>query len=171
MFTDTFVLTEVDMVPDGKDSSRRVKDKKFDKVSRIEAHSASYTTEVVLDVNTEIYPMGPGDTFELMIASSLAEEGDTCPPAFVCLFAFEGHSPAVLPPPSTLRSPRPAPASSTPLTLPFPRGLPLPSATRVRVHGLPRHGGPDGLAERLAAVLVSAECRLWSLRHVTGPGA
>lgn len=31
MFTDTFVLTEVDMVPDGKDSSRRVKDKKFDK--------------------------------------------------------------------------------------------------------------------------------------------
>lgn len=31
MFNDTFVLTEVDMVPDGKDSSRRVKDKKFDK--------------------------------------------------------------------------------------------------------------------------------------------
>ena len=31
MFNDTFVLTEVDMVPDGKDSTRRVKDKKFDK--------------------------------------------------------------------------------------------------------------------------------------------
>mmetsp|Transcript_9906 Transcript_9906/g.30280 ORF Transcript_9906/g.30280 Transcript_9906/m.30280 type:complete len:156 (-) Transcript_9906:1251-1718(-) len=72
-FVDVFELRELDMVPskDGK-----VKDKKFDKVSRLVAQSAGYNTEVTLDFNSQIFPMYEGDRFELVLSRSLSRTGE-----------------------------------------------------------------------------------------------
>ncbi|XP_037492964.1 LOW QUALITY PROTEIN: DNA-directed RNA polymerases II and V subunit 8A [Jatropha curcas] len=51
-------------------------DKKFDKVSRIEAHSERLEMQITLDVNTEIYPIIKiKDKFALLITPTLHADG------------------------------------------------------------------------------------------------
>ncbi|KAJ3408899.1 hypothetical protein CcCBS67573_g07560 [Chytriomyces confervae] len=46
--------------------------KKFDRVSRINATSEAADTEIILDINTEIYPIKISDKFTLTLATSLS---------------------------------------------------------------------------------------------------
>ncbi|MQL95587.1 hypothetical protein Taro_028262 [Colocasia esculenta] len=64
LFEDIFTLTKLD--PDGK---------KFDKVSRIVAHSEQFDMDMQLDVNTEVYPMRVGDKFTTVLAPTLNLDG------------------------------------------------------------------------------------------------
>lgn len=48
------------------------------KVSRLEGKSEAYDTDIVLDVNTEIYPISAGETIEVLIAERL-EDGPPNP--------------------------------------------------------------------------------------------
>ncbi|KDP43918.1 hypothetical protein JCGZ_20928 [Jatropha curcas] len=64
LFEDIFVVDKLD--PDGK---------KFDKVSRIEAHSQNCDMFMHLDVNSEIYPMAVGDKFTMALAHTLNLDG------------------------------------------------------------------------------------------------
>lgn len=69
MFTDTFYLDKIDW-----DHVKKRKEKKFDKVSRIDAKSENYDTEIVLDINTEIYPLAEGTKFEILLADRLQQD-------------------------------------------------------------------------------------------------
>ncbi|KAJ1537480.1 hypothetical protein HK405_014607, partial [Cladochytrium tenue] len=60
VFTDIFEVNDLDQ--DGK---------KFDRVSRIKATSESADMELILDINSEIYPMRVQDKFTLTLALSL----------------------------------------------------------------------------------------------------
>ncbi|CAN6459424.1 unnamed protein product [Victoria cruziana] len=64
LFEDIFTLTRIN--PDGK---------KFDKVSRIEARSEQFDMFMLLDVNTEIYPLKVDDKFTMVLASTLNLDG------------------------------------------------------------------------------------------------
>ncbi|KAL3641589.1 DNA-directed RNA polymerases II and V subunit 8A [Castilleja foliolosa] len=64
LFEDIFRVEEID--PDGK---------KFDRVSRISARSEQFDMLMHLDVNTEIYPMHPGEKFMMVLASTLNLDG------------------------------------------------------------------------------------------------
>ena len=58
LFQNTFEITEID--PHGK---------KFDKVSRIMATSSQTDLQLTIDINTEIYPLAPNTTIELVLAT------------------------------------------------------------------------------------------------------
>ncbi|GJQ08963.1 hypothetical protein GpartN1_g754.t1 [Galdieria partita] len=75
LFEDVFSVTEVDMVKDPKDPSRKVKEKKFDKVSRILCYGENYQTELLLDINNEIYPIREKEKFEMVLAPTLSLDG------------------------------------------------------------------------------------------------
>ncbi|OMH86265.1 putative RNA-binding protein [Zancudomyces culisetae] len=60
LFSDIFEVKDVDK--DGK---------KFDRVSRIDARSDNYDMELTLDINSELYSLGYGDKFTLLLASTL----------------------------------------------------------------------------------------------------
>eukprot|EP01102_Stenamoeba_stenopodia_P002855 TRINITY_DN12734_c0_g1_i1.p1 TRINITY_DN12734_c0_g1~~TRINITY_DN12734_c0_g1_i1.p1 ORF type:complete len:144 (-),score=34.75 TRINITY_DN12734_c0_g1_i1:64-495(-) len=60
LFENIFDIREIDR--DGK---------KFDKVSRVEGSGENYEMELVLDVNTDIYPIEIGQKFTLVLASTL----------------------------------------------------------------------------------------------------
>ncbi|CAL5049954.1 unnamed protein product [Urochloa decumbens] len=62
LFDDTFLVSRLD--PDGK---------KFDKVTRIEAHNEQMYMQ--LDVATEVYPMRIGDKFNMVLAPTLNLDG------------------------------------------------------------------------------------------------
>ncbi|KAJ1273361.1 hypothetical protein BS78_06G274200 [Paspalum vaginatum] len=62
LLNDTFTVTRLD--PDGK---------KFDKVTRIEAHSDQMYMQ--LDVATEVYPMRPNDKFNMLLVTTLNLDG------------------------------------------------------------------------------------------------
>uniref|UniRef100_A0A8C4QBK9 DNA-directed RNA polymerases I, II, and III subunit RPABC3 n=1 Tax=Eptatretus burgeri TaxID=7764 RepID=A0A8C4QBK9_EPTBU len=47
----------------------------FLKLSRLHCESESFKMDLILDVNTHIYPVDLGDKFRLVIASSLFEDG------------------------------------------------------------------------------------------------
>lgn len=64
IFEDIFDVKDID--PEGK---------KFDRVSRLHCESESFKMDLILDVNTQIYPMDFGDKFRLQIISTLNEEG------------------------------------------------------------------------------------------------
>lgn len=64
IFEDIFDVKDID--PDGK---------KFDRCSRLHCESESFKMDLILDVNTQVYPMDFGDKFRLQIASTLNEEG------------------------------------------------------------------------------------------------
>ncbi|XP_011006018.1 PREDICTED: DNA-directed RNA polymerases II, IV and V subunit 8B-like isoform X1 [Populus euphratica] len=64
MFEDIFVVDKLD--PDGK---------KFDKVTRIEAHSQNCDMFMHLDVNTDVYPMFVNDKFTMALAHTLNLDG------------------------------------------------------------------------------------------------
>ncbi|KAF7339916.1 hypothetical protein MVEN_01909100 [Mycena venus] len=49
--------------------------KKFDRVSRLYAHSKNYDMELTLDYNIELFPLQNGQSFALALASSLARGG------------------------------------------------------------------------------------------------
>ncbi|KAI9138000.1 RNA polymerase [Paraphysoderma sedebokerense] len=66
VFQDIFIIEDIDC--DGK---------KFDRVSRILAHSEQYETDITLDVNNELYPLEINDRFALALASTLSATGDT----------------------------------------------------------------------------------------------
>lgn len=70
LFNDTFVIEAVDLNSEG------VTEKKFDKVSRIEAKSENYETTLTLDVNMELYPLQRQERVRMMLASKLSDGGD-----------------------------------------------------------------------------------------------
>jgi len=64
LFEDIFDVKDID--PEGK---------KFEKVSRLHCESESFKMDLILDVNTWIYPMDLADKFRMVIATSLREDG------------------------------------------------------------------------------------------------
>ncbi|XP_074603147.1 DNA-directed RNA polymerases I, II, and III subunit Rpb8 [Brevipalpus obovatus] len=64
LFEDIFEIKDID--PDGK---------KFNRVSRIHCESESFKMELILDVNSQIYPVELGEKFRLMITITLREDG------------------------------------------------------------------------------------------------
>lgn len=64
LFEDIFNVKDID--PDGK---------KFDRVSRLHCESESFKMDLILDVNTWLYPMELGDKFRLVLATTLREDG------------------------------------------------------------------------------------------------
>ncbi|XP_057855096.1 DNA-directed RNA polymerases II and V subunit 8A [Cryptomeria japonica] len=64
LFEDIFTITRID--PDGK---------KFDKVSRIEAHSEQFDMHMLLDVNIDVYPVSVGEKFTVALAPTLSLDG------------------------------------------------------------------------------------------------
>lgn len=64
LFEDIFNVKDID--PEGK---------KFDRVSRLHCESESFKMDLILDVNTWLYPMDLGDKFRLVLATTLREDG------------------------------------------------------------------------------------------------
>ena len=64
IYDDIFYVKNVD--PDGK---------KFDRVSRLECDSESFSMAMTLDVNSQIYPLNLNDKFRMMIATTLRDDG------------------------------------------------------------------------------------------------
>lgn len=64
LFEDIFNVKDID--PEGK---------KFDRVSRLHCESESFKMDLILDVNSWIYPMELGDKFRLVLATTLRENG------------------------------------------------------------------------------------------------
>lgn len=64
LFEDIFNVKDMD--PEGK---------KFDRVSRLHCESESFKMDLILDVNTWLYPMELGDKFRLVLATTLREDG------------------------------------------------------------------------------------------------
>ncbi|KAH7921791.1 RNA polymerase [Leucogyrophana mollusca] len=48
--------------------------KKFDRVSRLYAHSKNYDMDMTLDYNTELFPLADGQSFAMALATSLARD-------------------------------------------------------------------------------------------------
>ncbi|KAJ7597189.1 hypothetical protein C8J56DRAFT_919452 [Mycena floridula] len=61
VFDDIFTISNIDK--DGK---------KFDRVSRLIAHSKNYDMDLTLDFNVELFPLQKDENFALALASSLA---------------------------------------------------------------------------------------------------
>lgn len=64
VFDDTFDVKDID--PDGK---------KFDRVSRLLCESESFKMDLILDVNTAIYPVELGDKFRIAFSRTLHDDG------------------------------------------------------------------------------------------------
>jgi len=64
LFVDKFEVSDIN--PEGK---------KFQKVSRIVAHSENYDVDLTLDVNTHIYKMSVRDKFDFQLAKVLSLDG------------------------------------------------------------------------------------------------
>ncbi|KAJ6645283.1 DNA-directed RNA polymerases I, II, and III subunit RPABC3 [Pseudolycoriella hygida] len=64
LFEDIFNVKDMD--PEGK---------KFDRVSRLHCESESFKMDLILDINSWIYPMDLGDKFRLVLATTLKEDG------------------------------------------------------------------------------------------------
>ncbi|KAL8592953.1 DNA-directed RNA polymerases I, II, and III subunit RPABC3 [Nucella lapillus] len=64
LFEDIFDVKDID--PDGK---------KFDRVSRLFCESESFKMDLILDVNTMLYPIKLSEKFRLVIVTTLREDG------------------------------------------------------------------------------------------------
>ncbi|KAJ4827383.1 DNA-directed RNA polymerases II, IV and V subunit 8B [Turnera subulata] len=64
LFEDIFIVDKLN--PEGK---------KFDKVTRIEAHSVKSEMEMQLDINSEVYPMAVREKFTMVLAHTLNMDG------------------------------------------------------------------------------------------------
>lgn len=64
LFEDIFNVKDVD--PEGK---------KFDRVSRLHCESESFKMDLILDINSWIYPMELTNKFRLVLATTLQEDG------------------------------------------------------------------------------------------------
>ncbi|THH34107.1 hypothetical protein EUX98_g14 [Antrodiella citrinella] len=60
VFDDIFTISAIDK-----------EGKKFDRVSRLFAHSKNYDMDLTLDYNIELYPLNADDSFAMTLASSL----------------------------------------------------------------------------------------------------
>ncbi|PIA14539.1 RNA polymerase I [Coemansia reversa NRRL 1564] len=69
LFSDTFAVKDMDKGG-----------KKFDRISRLDGRSQTHDMSLILDVNTELYPVEAGDKFKLTLSSSLSL-GDSKEPA------------------------------------------------------------------------------------------
>ncbi|KAK4534646.1 hypothetical protein CDCA_CDCA02G0671 [Cyanidium caldarium] len=80
IFEDSFVCEDVDMVyKDPKNPSLgKVRDKRFDRVSRITAQSESYKVALTLDLHSQLYPVHSGERFILSLTSSIRLDGTPC---------------------------------------------------------------------------------------------
>lgn len=67
LFEDIFNIKDMD--PEGK---------KFDRVSRLHCESESFKMDLILDINSWLYPMELGDKFRLVLATTLHEDGKLC---------------------------------------------------------------------------------------------
>lgn len=67
LFEDIFNVKDID--PDGK---------KFERVIRLHCESESFKMDLILDINSWIYPVELGDKFRLMLATTLNEDGKPC---------------------------------------------------------------------------------------------
>ncbi|OQV24375.1 DNA-directed RNA polymerases I, II, and III subunit RPABC3 [Hypsibius exemplaris] len=63
IFEDIFDVKDID--PEGK---------KFDRVSRLHCESESFKMDLILDVNTQIYPVDLGDKFRMVISGTLGDD-------------------------------------------------------------------------------------------------
>ena len=63
LFEDTFQITEYDQ-------------SKYDRVARISAISLDSQTALTLDINIELYPMQKGESFNMLLASTLSLDGN-----------------------------------------------------------------------------------------------
>lgn len=79
LFEDIFNVKDMD--PEGK---------KFDRVSRLHCESESFKMDLILDINSWLYPMELGDKFRLVLATTLREDGY---PGKCLLTAKRNHSP------------------------------------------------------------------------------
>ncbi|KZT74718.1 RNA polymerase I [Daedalea quercina L-15889] len=66
VFDDIFTISDIDK-----------EGKKFDRVSRLYAHSKNYDMDLTLDYNVELYPLQKDQSFALALASSLARGPNT----------------------------------------------------------------------------------------------
>jgi len=64
VFDDIFTINDIDR-----------EGKKFDRVSRLYAHSKNYDMDLTLDYNVELFPLQKEQIFALALASSLARGG------------------------------------------------------------------------------------------------
>ncbi|XP_019698101.1 DNA-directed RNA polymerases I, II, and III subunit RPABC3 isoform X2 [Harpegnathos saltator] len=64
LFEDIFNVKDID--PEGK---------KFDRVSRLHCESESFKMDLILDINSWLYPMELGAKFRLVLATTLREDG------------------------------------------------------------------------------------------------
>ncbi|KAF8078456.1 hypothetical protein FPV67DRAFT_1557781 [Lyophyllum atratum] len=64
VFDDIFTINAIDK-----------EGKKFDRVSRLYAHSKNYDMDLTLDYNIELFQLHPDESFALALASSLARGG------------------------------------------------------------------------------------------------
>lgn len=64
LFEDIFNVKDMD--PEGK---------KFDRVNRLHCESESFKMDLILDINSWLYPMELGDKFRLVLATTLYEDG------------------------------------------------------------------------------------------------
>lgn len=64
VFDDIFTISDIDK-----------EGKKFDRVSRLYAHSKNYDMDLTLDYNVELFPLEKDQSFALALASSLARGG------------------------------------------------------------------------------------------------
>ncbi|KAJ3204720.1 hypothetical protein HDU67_009347 [Dinochytrium kinnereticum] len=64
VFSDIFEVNDVDKAG-----------KKFDRVSRLNATSEASDMNLILDINSEIYPLKVADKFTLVLATSLMADG------------------------------------------------------------------------------------------------
>jgi len=64
LFEDIFDVKDID--PEGK---------KFERVSRLHCESESFKMDLILDINSWVYPVELGDKFRLVLASTLREDG------------------------------------------------------------------------------------------------
>lgn len=64
LFEDIFDVKDID--PEGKN---------FDRVSRLHCESESFKMDLILDVNTQLYPVELADKFRLVLATTLREDG------------------------------------------------------------------------------------------------
>lgn len=64
LFEDIFNVKDMD--PEGK---------KFDRCSRLHCESESFKMDLILDINSWLYPMELGDKFRLVLATTLYEDG------------------------------------------------------------------------------------------------
>ncbi|KAG9509908.1 DNA-directed RNA polymerases I, II, and III subunit RPABC3, partial [Fragariocoptes setiger] len=63
LFEDIFDVKDID--PEGK---------RFDRVSRLHCESESFKMDLIIDLNTQLYPIGLGEKFRLAITTSLTDD-------------------------------------------------------------------------------------------------